>query len=574
MHADAINDCETVSCGGKSIFAGRYRVVKPLGRGGMGSVWLVEDLKLDGKRFAVKTLPSVLVADKRAYAQVKREALVAMKLVHPNIVQVRAFEEDGSGGNPFLVMDYVDGRSLGDILAEKGKLSEQESERILGPVAEALDYAHSKGVVHRDVKPGNVMVGRDGTPYVLDFGIAREMRETMTRVTGKLSSGTLSYMSPEQLRGALPDPSQDVYSFAALAYECLSGRPPFCRGNIEYQIVNEKPEPLSRDFALGERVMAGLSKKASSRPGSCKAVLERARRQQAPEKPPLPRRTHPAESRYAPLPPRLPAARPAPPPSDPKRGLYILLFAVVLASAALLTLIVLRERETDRIEKRMASSARASACDSRAAAEFAGAGRLASDEWQRAEMLMKDGEQAFRREEWKDSRSKFMQADLTFEMAAEALKNTPAKAKDDGSRKSTDAKRRVSDASAPEKPATPVQIGPTIRIRPRVNGKNVVGTIEAGLAENGKTTETTIRPYVPAGESVIGRTYQFDVSYFDKKTGIRYEKRFGVKMERMHQDFIVDLDPVCFCGKCTKNIYGRCRADGLCPDCGAKISKQ
>ena len=198
---NTINDAVTMAGGAGALLAGRYRVVRQLGQGGMGSVWLVEDTQLDDKPFAVKMLPSILVSNKRAYRQLKDEALVAMQLVHPNIVQIRAFEEND--GNPFLVMDYVDGQTLDDYLAERTGttgVSPVDVLRILRPVAAALDYAHAKGVVHRDVKPGNVMIAKDGTPYILDFGIAREIQETMTRVTGKPSSGTLMYMSPEQLR--------------------------------------------------------------------------------------------------------------------------------------------------------------------------------------------------------------------------------------------------------------------------------------------------------------------------------------------------------------------------------------
>ena len=213
--AVTINDGVTMSGASSVLLAGRYRVVRQLGQGGMGSVWLSEDTKLDGFKVAIKMLPSVLVNNKRAYAQVKAEALVSLKLSHPNIVAVRAFEEEN--GNPFLVMDYIDGQTLDDYLAEKGKLTEEETVKLLKPVAAALDYAHTQGVVHRDVKPGNVMIRKDGMPFVLDFGIAREVQETMTRVTGKLSSGTLMYMSPEQLHGAAPKPAQDVYSFAAMA---------------------------------------------------------------------------------------------------------------------------------------------------------------------------------------------------------------------------------------------------------------------------------------------------------------------------------------------------------------------
>ena len=254
-----------------TMLAGRYRVIRKLGEGGMGSVWLAEDTKLYGRKVAIKMLPSILVCNKRAYAQVKAEALVSLKLSHSNIATVRAFEEEN--GNPFLVMDYVEGRTLDDYLAEKGKLSEDETVKLLKPIANALDYAHSQGVVHRDVKPGNVMIDKSGHPYILDFGIAREIQETMTRVTGKLSSGTLMYMSPEQLNGAVPKPAQDVYSFAAMVYECLKGEPPFSRGQIEDQIKHKTPDLLGEHIAIRSQVLAGLAKAPEERPSTCVAVL-------------------------------------------------------------------------------------------------------------------------------------------------------------------------------------------------------------------------------------------------------------------------------------------------------------
>ncbi len=290
MTYETINDAVTRAGGAGALLANRYRIVRQLGQGGMGNVWLAEDTQLDNKPFAIKMLPPILVSNKRAYRQLKDEALVAMQLVHPNIVQIRAFEENN--GNPFLVMDYIDG--LDDYLCEEckiesvkckvgGGICEDEVIRILKPIAGALDYAHGEGVVHRDVKPANVMIRKDGHPFILDFGIAREIQETMTRVTGKLSSGTLLYMSPEQLNGDPPKPAQDVYSFAAMVYECLKGEPPFVRGQIEHQILNNPPPPLDLPTAgpsargsgtLAASVMAGLAKKPEDRPATCAAVLE------------------------------------------------------------------------------------------------------------------------------------------------------------------------------------------------------------------------------------------------------------------------------------------------------------
>ena len=300
MTSSTINDAVTIAGNGEgTLLANRYRVVRQLGQGGMGSVWLAEDTQLDDKPFAVKMLPSILVSNKRAYRQLKDEALVAMKLTHPNIVTLRAFEENN--GNPFLVMDYIDGQTLDDYLAEHGGevltqrhrdteaqsgrarspsgppggLPESDVLRILRPVAAALDYAHGEGVVHRDVKPANVMIRKDGHPFILDFGIAREIQETMTRVTGKLSSGTLLYMSPEQLMGEQPRPAQDIYSFAAMAYECMKGEPPFSHGQIEFQIMNKRPEVLpGGPRPVAAAIMSGLAKKPEDRPHTCAAVLE------------------------------------------------------------------------------------------------------------------------------------------------------------------------------------------------------------------------------------------------------------------------------------------------------------
>ena len=271
MLENTINDDKTIAGGIGTMLAGRYHILRQLGEGGMGSVWLAEDRQLDNRKVAIKMLPSIVVTDKRAYKQLKSEALVSLKLVHPNIVTLRAFEENN--GAPYLVMDYIEGQTLSDYLAVKGKLSEAETIKLLKPIAAALDYAHGEKVIHRDVKPSNIIIRKDGHPFILDFGIAREIQESMTRVTGRTISGTLLYMSPEQLRGAPPAPAQDVYSFAAMVYECLNGAPPFTSGEIAYQILNEKPLPLSGGMCFVTSIMVGLAKKPEGRPRNCMMVF-------------------------------------------------------------------------------------------------------------------------------------------------------------------------------------------------------------------------------------------------------------------------------------------------------------
>lgn len=254
------------------LLAGRYQIVRKLGEGGMGTVWLAEDAKLDARQVAIKMLPVVLITDNRAIKQLKGEAKLAIQLAHPNIATIRAFEESNEG--PFLVMDYIPGNTLNDRLANCETLSEDEIIRLFTPIAQALDYAHSQNVIHRDIKPSNILIREDGTPFLTDFGIAREMKETMTRVTSCNTSGTLSYMSPEQLRGLDPTPAQDIYSLAATIYEALMGNPPFHRGQIEYQIINETPPFITTvNDQLATAIFSGLQKNAKERPVSCCQLL-------------------------------------------------------------------------------------------------------------------------------------------------------------------------------------------------------------------------------------------------------------------------------------------------------------
>jgi len=284
---DDLDDLDLqVTCdgGSETVLAGRYRVVRELGRGGMGAVYLAEDRKLRDRKVAIKMPPAVLARNKRAVESMRTEALTAIELTHPHIVTLRAFEETEDA--VFLVMDYVEGEALDQCLAERERLDEADVVRIFKPIAEALDYAHSQKVVHRDVKPSNIMVAADGKPYIMDFGIARQMEDAFTQVTGRTPSGTLPYMSPEQLVGDPPAPAQDIYSLAAAMYECLAGRPPFHRGQIDYQIMNREPEPPSaEDTPLVRAIMQALSKEPSQRPATCAALAAGAPEDVAP--PPL-----------------------------------------------------------------------------------------------------------------------------------------------------------------------------------------------------------------------------------------------------------------------------------------------
>ena len=273
---DDLDFAQTLRSGEQPILIGRYRIVRELGHGGMGSVYLAEDTHLDDRRVAIKTLSAILAHNKKAVADLKREAVTAMQLSHSAIVTLRAFEQSPEG--VFLVLDYIEGETLEDHLADKGTLTAQETTDLLKPIAEALDYAHEKKVIHRDLKPANILIDKQGKAYLTDFGIAREMKDTLTRVTGRQdTSGTLPYMSPEQVNGENPTPAQDIYSFGAMLYECLAGHPPFYRGQIEHQILNKPAdtEPLDSvaDGMLCRTVLNCLDKVTEARPSTVAAVF-------------------------------------------------------------------------------------------------------------------------------------------------------------------------------------------------------------------------------------------------------------------------------------------------------------
>jgi beta-lactam-binding protein with PASTA domain/tRNA A-37 threonylcarbamoyl transferase component Bud32 len=233
------------------LLGGRYELDGVVGRGGMAEVYRARDIRLD-RIVAVKTLREDLARDQTFQARFRREAQSAASLNHPSIVAVYDTGEDMLGPTPvpYIVMEYVDGRTLRDLLREDRRLLPERALEITDGVLRALDYSHRNGIVHRDIKPGNVMLTRTGDVKVMDFGIARAVSDaqaTMTQTAQVI--GTAQYLSPEQARGERVDARSDLYSTGCLLYELLTGRPPFTGDSpvaIAYQHVRENPIPPSR----------------------------------------------------------------------------------------------------------------------------------------------------------------------------------------------------------------------------------------------------------------------------------------------------------------------------------------
>jgi eukaryotic-like serine/threonine-protein kinase len=223
----------------------RYEVDKPLGRGGMAQVFRGTDRVL-GRTVAIKVLDQKHRNDAKFVTRFRREAQAAAGINHPNVVSV--FDTGSEDGLHYIVMEYVDGETLDDVLAREKVLPPERVVAIAEPVARALDAAHQKGMVHRDVKPGNIMLDRSGTVKVVDFGIARAAADDTLTQTG-IVLGTAAYLSPEQAQGVAVDPRSDVYSLGCVLYEMLTGRKPFTGDSalaIAYKHVREDPAPPSQ----------------------------------------------------------------------------------------------------------------------------------------------------------------------------------------------------------------------------------------------------------------------------------------------------------------------------------------
>ncbi|MEU0312662.1 Stk1 family PASTA domain-containing Ser/Thr kinase [Nocardioides sp. NPDC006273] len=265
------------------LLAGRYEVGELLGRGGMAEVRKGTDHRL-GRVVAIKRLRMDLASDPTFQARFHREAQSSAKLNHPSIVSVYdTGEEKAVDGvaQPYIVMEYVAGRTLRDVLREGRKILPERALEISSDVLNALDYSHRNGIIHRDIKPGNVMLTPAGDVKVMDFGIARALNDAQSTMTQTAAVvGTAQYLSPEQARGEQVDARSDVYSAGCLLYELLTGRPPFVGDSpvsVAYQHVREHAQPPSaHDPSLPREldaiVMKSLAKRVEDRYQSAQAM--------------------------------------------------------------------------------------------------------------------------------------------------------------------------------------------------------------------------------------------------------------------------------------------------------------
>ncbi|MET8870227.1 serine/threonine-protein kinase [Nonomuraea sp. NPDC004580] len=264
----------------ETVLAGRYRLLSRLGSGGHGEVWRALDVLLD-RVVAVKTVRAGLDGD--AAARFHAEARSMATVEHPGVVGVFDYgiaDVDGRR-TPYLVMKYLDGEPLHLLLERRGRISAGATMDLVAQTAEALQAAHDAGVVHRDVKPGNLIVRADGSVVLTDFGIARAAEGHKLTASG-IVLGTATYCAPEQAEGAEPTAAMDVYALGVVAYECLSGRPPFHGDNavaIALQHVHDPPPPLPADVppAVAEVVRRALTKDPAARWPSAGALAAAAR---------------------------------------------------------------------------------------------------------------------------------------------------------------------------------------------------------------------------------------------------------------------------------------------------------
>ena len=279
------------------LLEGRYRLEERLARGGLSTVYVATDLRRHAT-VAVKVMAQHLVHDASFVDRFTREARAAAMLSHPNVVSVS--DQGSDQGLVYLVMELVRGRTLRDLLAARGRLSVAESFAVLEPVLAGLTAAHRAGIVHRDVKPENVLIGVDGTVKLADFGLARAIvGPGQTRLSGGVLIGTVAYLPPEQLESGLADARSDVYSAGVMLYEMLTGHPPFAGDTplaVAYQHVHHDVPAPSEEVGglprmIDELVARTTRRDPSGRPvdaGAFLAELGHVRTDLAIERVPVP----------------------------------------------------------------------------------------------------------------------------------------------------------------------------------------------------------------------------------------------------------------------------------------------
>jgi serine/threonine protein kinase len=258
----------------------RYALIERIATGGMGEVWRGGDQIL-GRPVAIKMLAAVHADDEQFRARFRAEARYASSLAHPGITRVFDYGEHSPLGGPYLVMELVDGQPLSEILERYGRLEPYVVLDIVAQAGRALDAAHRAGIVHRDIKPGNLLIMADGTTKITDFGIAKANVADVNLTATGIVMGTALYVSPEQATGQPLSGSSDVYSLGVVAYECLAGDPPFVADQplaIAIMHKHDPVPPLPNDVPrpVADLVYAMLAKNPEDRPESARHVADRA----------------------------------------------------------------------------------------------------------------------------------------------------------------------------------------------------------------------------------------------------------------------------------------------------------
>ncbi|MEU8818505.1 protein kinase [Actinoplanes sp. NPDC048796] len=257
------------------MYGGRYRLDERIAAGGMGEVWRGTDTVL-GRDVAVKTLHADRAGDPNFQTRFRNEARAMAALHHPGVADVYDFGETEGGTDAFIVMARVEGEPLHQRIAARGRLSADETLSVVSQAGRALEAAHRAGIVHRDVKPGNLIIKPDGTVVLVDFGVARQA-DTATMTAAGEVVGTAMYIAPEQVSKEPITPAVDVYALGVVAYHCLAGQPPFLGDNpvaIAMQHLNEPPPPLPDDVppAVQALVLRAMAKRPEDRFASAAAM--------------------------------------------------------------------------------------------------------------------------------------------------------------------------------------------------------------------------------------------------------------------------------------------------------------